>query len=177
MPEVSGIGLLKMLTVPPVVILTTAYSEYALESYEYNVADYLLKPVRFERFEKAIAKARALRLSQVVVGENKFSGDSFEFRMDGKVHRVPFHDILFLQSLGNYVRLFTERKTYLILKTTRETEEQLPRSDFVRTHKSFIVNINKMRGYDQHFVMINDHKLPIGKIYKRNFLEQKNRFH
>ena len=110
MPEINGIGLLRMLQAPPVVILTTAYGEYGVESYEYNVADYLLKPIRFERFVKALDKARKIIAGQAVAVESKFTKEHFEFKIDRGYKTIPIQEILYLQSLGNYIKVITNTK-------------------------------------------------------------------
>lgn len=172
MPEISGMSMLKIMRVLPVVILTTAYSDYALESYEYDVADYLLKPFRFERFVKAVEKARALVKPPQPLPEKTPVQDFVEFKVNGTNRKILLDDILYLQSLGNYIKIFTHNKRILSLQTTREMEESLPRKTFVRIHKSYIVNISKISDYSSEFVFISNAKLPIGKTYKKYFFEQ-----
>jgi DNA-binding LytR/AlgR family response regulator len=172
MPEISGINLLKIIKDPPVVILTTAYSEYALESYEYNVTDYLLKPIRFERFIQAIEKAKTvkqLKPVEPVIAESTH----FEFKVNGCSKKIPFKEILYLQSLGNYIKVFTTLKSYVVLLSTKEAEGMLPKSKFVRIHKSFIINMTRVTEHDHEFVTLETEKLPIGKTYKKFFLEKR----
>lgn len=169
MPEISGIALLKMLTEPPIVILTTAYSEYALESYEYNVADYLLKPIRFERFAKAIDKAKALKGNQQLVSLDNFNQDIFNIELHGEKVSIPTSEISYFQSLGNYIKLYSTTKSYVFLKTTKELEDELNPNTFVRVHKSFIVNINKINKTALDFIVVNETKIPIGKTFKKYF--------
>lgn len=174
MPEISGINLLKILKNPPSVILTTAYSEYALESYEYNVIDYLLKPIRFERFITAVEKARSAKLASMGKNAVVNTPANFEFKINGVSRKIELNDILYIQSLGNYIKIFTAQKSYVALMTTKEAESFLPKTQFIRIHKSFIVNILKVEEHSNEFVqMPAGIKLPIGKIYKKYFLESR----
>lgn len=173
MPEISGIGLLKMLQVPPVVIMTTAYSEYGAESYDYDVADYLLKPIRFERFLKAFDKARKIVLSQTLTTDSTFKDGNFEFKVDREYKSIPINSIWYLQSLGNYLKIFTsDKKSYLTLLTTKEAEDMLKKSQFIRVHKSFIVNANVIADYTSEKLIVDGKEIPVGKTYRKYFLEE-----
>lgn len=173
MPEITGIGLLKMLQVPPVVVMTTAYSEYGAESYDYDVADYLLKPIRFERFLKAFDKSRKIVLNQTLTTDSVFKDGNFEFKVDREQMSLPICSILYLQSLGNYLKIFTkEKKSYLTLLTTKEAEEMLKKSQFIRVHKSFIVNASAITEYTTEKIFIDGRELPVGKTYRKYFLEE-----
>jgi len=172
MPEISGLNLLKILKEPPAVILTTAYSEYALESYEYSVVDYLLKPIRFERFMAACEKARVAR-KQILSNVETTVPDFIEFRINGGLKKLPVNDILYFQSLGNYIKVFLLQRSYIILLTTKEAESTLPKGQFLRIHKSYIVNMSKVGEFSNEYVDVAGVKLPLGKTYKRYFLEQK----
>lgn len=171
MPEISGIALLGMLHSPPIVILTTAYAEYGVESYEYNVADYLLKPIRFERFLKAFDKAK-LMLLQSTVTESNLSQNHFEFKAGREWIKIPVSEILYLQSLGNYLKIFTPGKTYLSLLPTKEAEMLLSKGPFIRLHKSVIVNLAFVSDYNADSVTVNNTVLAIGKTY-RKYVDEK----
>jgi len=175
MPEISGIGLLKIIKDPPIIILTTAYSDYALESYDYNVTDYLLKPIRFERFIISVEKALAIKMKQKHEQDHLKNNDYFEFKSDGQIKRIKFNEIRYLQSLGNYIKIFVGQGWHVSLQTTREAENVLPKEKFVRIHKSYIVNSQKVTNFDGEFVYIEDIKLPLGKTYKKYFMEQKHK--
>lgn len=172
MPEITGISLLKMLQSHPVVILTTAYSEYGVESYEYNVTDYLLKPIRFERFLKSFEKARNTIMNQSIATEGKFTQEYFEFKVDREMKKVAIKDILYLQSLGNYLKVFTARKIYLTPLTTKEAEEHLKDLNFLRLHKSIIVNTAFITAYTSETVTINETVLAIGKTYRKYVMKK-----
>lgn len=172
LPEVSGMNLLKILDHPPAVVLTTAYSEYAVESYDYNVVDYLLKPIRLERFIIAFEKAKreCHRVMRPVVTEQP---EHFEFRTNDGTKKIPFKEIRYLQSLGNYIKVFAGDRSYITLLSTKEAESALPRNVFVRIHKSFIVNINFVNSSSNETVSVGGMQLPIGKTYKRYFTEHR----
>ena len=163
MPETDGFELLRALAEPPLVIFTTAHSEYALESYEYNAVDYLKKPIPFERFQKAIGKA----LSLLTLHPAKSLASGIQLRIEGETMTFAFDKILYLQSLGNYVKIYTPERMWLTQLTTRHTEESLPKELFIRIHKSFIVNKSKIEHFTDDEVVINRVKLPIGKTFKK----------
>lgn len=175
MPEISGIDLLKMIEVPPVVVLTTAYAEYGAESYEYEVTDYLLKPIRFERFNRAVQRVKQIVSNQCITTESKFTQEYFEFKADRELKRVLLKDIFYIRSLGNYIKVVTKHKAYLTILTTNEAEGMLIGSDFIRIHKSIIVNISAISSYSFDSVTINDTSLSIGKTYRKYTLVQLNK--
>lgn len=170
MPEITGLELLKIIPLPPKTILTTAYSEFALESYDYGVIDYLLKPIYFPRFLKAIE-----RFFSLVPTENSLNSEeinSINVKVDGHLLEIELDKLLYAQSFGNYVKLFTTTKTYLASVTTNEIKKCLPNTSFLRIHKSYIVALDKIQTSEKDFVSINDFRLPIGITYKRELLER-----
>jgi len=164
MPELTGINFMKIVGNKMKYILTTAYAEYALEGYEHNVVDYLLKPISFTRFEKSALKA------QERFAVNQDSQDSYFFvKSSGQQHKVNFNDILFIESIKDYVNIKTENQEYIVLDTLKSLENQLP-ENFARVHKSFIINIDKIEKMDVKNVSINsDIEIPIGETYKSEF--------
>ncbi len=171
MPEITGIELLKTLPNKPKTILTTAYSEFALESYEYGVIDYLLKPIFYPRFVKAIA-----HLKQKVFIGNELSTvktfDNIELKVGSDWVKIPLLEILFTQSYGNYVKVYTMKRVYVATITTSELLNKLPASLFVRAHKSYIVALNKIKAMESDCLQIKQTKIPIGITYKRELLEK-----
>ena len=165
MPELSGINFMKIIGDKLKYILTTAYSEYALEGYEYNVIDYLLKPISFGRFEKSALKAQERFLT------NETSANSYFFvKSSGQQHKINFDDILFVESIKDYVNIKTENQEYIVLDTLKSLENQLP-ENFARVHKSFILNLDKIEKIDVRNVFLNSGKeIPIGETYKSEFL-------
>ncbi|MCP3932889.1 MAG: response regulator transcription factor [Bacteroidetes bacterium] len=181
MDDLTGLDLVKTLKNPPVTIFTTAYSEYALEGYALDVIDYLVKPISFQRFCKAIDKAIELiqftRLQKKEIKEEatnnpiqKPSSGYFFVKTNRKLVKVNHDDILFVQSFGEYVKIYTKDDVILALQTTNFMEELLPADDFVRIHRSHIVNINQIIEIDGNQVVIEQHKLPISKRMKDPFM-------
>ena len=173
MPEISGMELLKIIPTHPKTILTTAYSEYALESYELGVIDYLLKPIYFPRFLKAVDRFFAVEGSRVKTEETVVNFVSV--KVDGYFMDIELDQLLFAQSFGNYVKLHTVKRTYLASITTSEFEKCLPEKNFMRIHKSYIVALDKIEGTDKDFVIIKNEKLPIGITYKRELSDRLKR--
>lgn len=170
MPEISGMELLKIIPTHPSTILTTAYSEYALESYDYGVIDYLLKPIYFPRFLKAIDRFFATENGKVKTEEAVIN--SVTVKVDGYFIEIELDQLLFAQSFGNYVKLHTLKRTYLASITTSEFEKCLPEKNFMRIHKSYIVALDKIETTDKDFVVIKNEKLPIGITYKRELSDR-----
>lgn len=170
MPEISGMELLKIIPNHPKTILTTAYSEFALESYDYGVIDYLLKPIYFPRFLKAID--RFFSTENGKVKSDEVVVNSVSVKVDGYFMDIELDQLLFAQSFGNYVKLHTIKKTYLASITTGEFEKCLPEKNFIRIHKSYIVALDKIEETDKDFVMIKNEKLPIGITYKRELSDR-----
>ncbi|SEM77215.1 DNA-binding response regulator, LytR/AlgR family [Chryseobacterium taichungense] len=167
MPELTGINFMKILGNRMKYILTTAYSEYALEGYEHHIVDYLLKPISLERFRKSAVKAQE-RFSL-----GKQAQEYFFVKSSGKQHRIGFEDILYIESIRDYVNIKTAEEEFIILDTLKSMEQQLPESSFVRIHKSFIVNINHIKNIGTKKIIIGpDHEIPIGENYKMNFLNR-----
>ena len=169
MPEISGMELLKIIPNHPKTILTTAYSEFALESYDYGVIDYLLKPIYFPRFLKAIDRFLA---SENTIKPEEDVINSVSVKVDGYFIDIELDQLLFAQSFGNYVKLYTLKKTYLASITTSEFEKCLPEKNFMRIHKSYIVALDKIDDSEKDFVIIKDEKLPIGITYRRELTDR-----
>jgi DNA-binding LytR/AlgR family response regulator len=170
MPEITGMELLKFLPVHPKTILTTAYSEFALESYDYGVIDYLLKPIYFPRFLKAIE--RFFSAENIKIENEEIVINSISVKVDGYLIDIELDQLLYAQSFGNYVKLYTIKRTYLASITTTELEKLLPVNNFIRIHKSYIVAIDKIEDSDRDFVLIKKEKLPIGITYKRELTDR-----
>jgi len=164
MPEIDGFGFLRMLEKPLPVIFTTAHSEFALESYEYNAVDYLKKPIPFERFLKAVNKATQWIGNKVNIAPLK---RSIELKINGETQTIQLDKIFYIQSLGNYVKVFMDRKNCLTQVTTKELEDMLPRNSFLRIHKSFIVNRFKITKVSDEELSVGETVLPIGKTFKK----------
>lgn len=170
MPEITGIDMLKIINNPPPVILTTAYPDYAVESYELNTVDYLLKPFSFDRFSKAINKA-------IDTIEHKPATDTESERFlfvksDGRQVRINSSELSFIEADKDYVRLHIPGKAILVLSTMKSMEEQLENFPaFVRVHKSYIVNIAHVTEYDTGSLTVNGQQISVGGTYKERFTE------
>lgn len=172
MPEITGISLLRSLQKKPLVILTTAYSEYALESYELDVVDYLLKPVTFDRFLKAVDKASQRISPQSVTQEQPPVGkqERFVFVKDGtKLVRINYDDILFVEGLKDYVTIVTKTQKIVSLQRLKTLETQLPADQFIRIHHSYIVSLKALDTIHKGEVQIGTHVIPISESYKKSF--------
>lgn len=177
MPQLSGLEFLKTLHDPPAVIITTAYSEYALEGYEYNVTDYLLKPIAFERFLKAVNKVIDKK-GKDVVPQVKVSHpvqetlDDFIFlKADKASHKVSYSHLHFIEGCGNYIKVYTKEKTLIVAERMSAIERMLPGHLFVRIHKSFIVSISRIQEVVEGKLKIKDKWLPVGNMYKMKVKE------
>ena len=167
MSELSGINFMKIVGDKLKYILTTAYSEYALEGYEHNVIDYLLKPISFDRFQKSALKA------QERFPTNETSANSYFFvKSSGQQHKINFDEILYVESIKDYVNIKTDNQEYIVLDTLKSLENQLP-ENFARVHKSFILNLDKIEKIDVRNVFLNSGKeIPIGETYKSEFFQK-----
>jgi DNA-binding LytR/AlgR family response regulator len=170
MPEISGMELLKIIPNHPKTVLTTAYSEFALESYDYGVIDYLLKPIYFPRFLKAID--RYFSMENAIAKSDEVIVNSISVKIDGYFMDIELDTLLFAQSFGNYVKLHTAKRTYLASITTSELEKCLPEKSFIRIHKSYIVALDKIETTDKDFVIIKNEKIPVGITYKRELSDR-----
>ena len=182
MPEITGIAFLKSLQKKPHVILTTAYSEYALEGYELDVVDYLLKPITFDRFLKAVDKASQRISNQPGTASPERPAseptDDFIFVKDGtKLVKVRWADILFVEGLKDYVTIHTRQQKVVSLQRLKVMEEQLPKERFMRVHNSFIVAVDAIDVIHKDRLQIGEHQIPIGDTYKKSFREFVDRKH
>ncbi|HTI90742.1 MAG TPA: LytTR family DNA-binding domain-containing protein [Puia sp.] len=164
MPDISGIQLLQTLSPRPLIIFTTAYSQYAVESYELNALDYLLKPVTFERFLMAINKAAAALSSRNITSTDE---DAAVFIKSGpQTHRVRVSEILYLEKNGNYITVRLKDGNILIRENMGDIFDLLPTADFIRVHKSYVVGIRHISMIEVHQLIVNGEKIPIGSTYR-----------
>ena len=179
MPELTGLDFLKTLTNPPKVILTTAYSEFALEGYEYSVMDYLLKPISFERFLKAINKITSQTSSTIPADDeqNRSKENDFIFLRADKVdHKISFSKIQYIEGCGNFVKVYTDDKMLMASVTMANIENSLPSDRFIRTHKSYIVSIPRIDQVEGNMIRMGDKTIPIGNQYKMTVRQTLQRF-
>ncbi len=174
MPQLNGNDFLKTLKNPPKVILTTAYTEYALEGYELDVVDYLMKPIPFDRFLKAVNKAfqqAAAKQEGAQVNEDKKSESFVYFRADRKMVKVMLQDILYIESMKDYIKVMTAAGVIITKQSISSVEAMLPEKDFVRVHRSYIVSLDKIKTFTSELIEINKTEIPIGKLYRNGVLK------
>lgn len=177
LPQLNGTDFLKTLRQPPKVIFTTAYQEYALEGYELDAVDYLLKPIRFDRFIKAINKAFQQTghktLPEQAPAREDHQQDSFVyFRADRKMVKVMLHDILYIESMKDYVKVVMNEGTLITKQSITSVEAMLPDSLFIRSHRSFIVSMAHISTFTNEVIEIGKTEIPIGKLYRNAVMDK-----
>ncbi len=179
LPRLSGISFLKTLPHPPMVIFTTAYPEFAVEGFELDAIDYLLKPFSFERFLKSVNKAFNTQAGIHPKPADNKNPDKFIFvKSDKKVYKVDFENILYIEATGDYVKVVTTDSQYMVNNTLKSLQEELPGSGFIRVHKSYIISRNKIKFVEGNYIKIGNTDVPIGAAYKEDifgWLKEKNR--
>lgn len=176
MPKITGLDFLKSIQTAPFTILTTAYPEYALQGYELNVVDYLLKPFSFERFLKAVMKAKslveALQKAQPALLNVPQESGYFFIKTDSRLVKIAHDDVLFVEALQNYVAVYTKDKKHITYLTIKSVEEQLPQQRFIKVHKSFLVPADKVESIEGNEIKIGPHRIPISRNSKEEVLEK-----
>ncbi|MFC3196595.1 LytR/AlgR family response regulator transcription factor [Parapedobacter deserti] len=178
MPHLNGLELLKSLTERPQVIVTTAFREYAAECFDLDALDYLVKPYRFDRFLRAISKYQKLVSTiglDTMLDERRQGAPYMYFNVNKELVKVFLPDIVYIESIKDYIKVITEKKTIITYQRISYMEKKLPEADFVRSHKSYIVNLNKISSKRGNMLHLGRVKLPIGRIYKNRLLELLNR--
>ncbi len=168
MPELSGIGLLKSLQNPPAVVFTSAYPEYAVDGFELEIVDFLLKPFSFERFLKALNKVIHSKKNVADPGADNF----LILKSEKKIYRIRHDEIHYFESAGDYVKVHTAQKVHVVNETLKQFEGSLPANNFLRIHRSFIVSISKIDYIEGNQVYISKLPIPIGSSYKEGLLER-----
>lgn len=176
MPQITGIEFLRTLKKPPKVVITTAFREYALDGFELDVVDYLLKPITFERFLKSINKyyqiAQEEMQQSVPVTENGQPEETFIYVKENKrVIKVHLTEILYVEGLSEYVQIFTQKHKIITKTSMTNLQQKLPTDSFLRIHKSYIVSVPKIEAFTAHSIEIKGKELPIGRSYKNTVLE------
>ena len=171
MPGLNGLEFLKAVPINAQVILTTAYPQYALEAFELDVVDYLLKPIKFERFFKSINKARDIYNSKdALYGVERTEEDFFYIKADRKFIRLFFDEISYIKGMKDYVMICTDDKKYMTAMNVGTTFKQLPHDRFARVSKSYIIHIGKITQIDTDFIYLGDVDIPLGASYKEDFI-------
>ncbi|MDZ7607242.1 MAG: LytTR family DNA-binding domain-containing protein [Cyclobacteriaceae bacterium] len=175
MPEMSGIDLLKSVKKTPAVTFTTAYRNFALEAYELDVIDYLLKPISFDRLFKSISKFYMLKSNEGIeikgAKNPEITQEPFIYvRSDRKVVKVYLNEILFIESLKDYVRIHLDGEIIITKEKISSLENLLPESEFIRTHRSYLVSVSRIRAFTTEIIEIKNHEIPIGRTFKNSVL-------
>ncbi len=170
MPKLSGIEFVKALADPPLIIFTTAYSEYALEGFELDVVDYLLKPISFPRFLKSVEKAQSYLHARNK--EISITQDFFFIKCNGKIEKIILADVDYIEAMANYVIIHTRQKKYITYITFSGIEEQLPSDLFIRIHKSFLIAISAIQTIDGNEVITGSMRLPLSKNHRNEVMSR-----
>lgn len=173
MPKLSGLDFIRTLKNPPKVIFTTAYRDYAIEGFELEVVDYLLKPIPFDRFLKAVAKVLHQPTAALPVNTkaDAASDDYVYFKVDKKMVKTRMAEVLYIESIKDYVKVRTAEKEIVTQQKISYLEESLPRPQFLRVHRSFIINVEKIDAYSATDVEIGKFSVPIGRNYKNDVMK------
>lgn len=181
MPELSGIQLIRALQSPPMVVFTTAYPEFAAESYEYNAVDYLVKPVKYERFLKSVSKASGLIGSAKQHHQSEStnvqdqSSEALFVKSGNQLVKILPGEILYVEAAGNYMCFHTRERKLMSLLTMKDVLGMLSSDEFVRIHKSYIIALKHLHAIERHDVVVNGKQIPIGITYREQFLSRVNR--
>lgn len=168
MPKLSGINFYKSLQRPPLVIFTTAYPEYAIEGFEVDAVDYLVKPFPFERFLRAVNKLR----DKLQTSVPPVSGNYIMLKADKKLYKVKYSDIHFVEAFGDYVKVHLPAQVIIVHETMQGMQQQLPERLFVRVHKSFIIALDHFQYMDGNMITVASKIIPIGQNYRNDFLKR-----
>ena len=172
MPGISGIDFLKSIQTPPYVIFTTAYRNYAVEAFDLEVVDYLLKPISFDRFLKAINRFYALNDKHTASSKSSAVSEIIELKADKKIHKINKSDILYIESVDDYVKVHTGKQRILTYQRMHQMEELLSEANFIRVHRSFIVNRDAVTAYSTSHIEIGKTKISIGRTYREKVTEK-----
>lgn len=174
MPKINGVDFMKSLQHPPLVVFTSAYPQYALDGFDLNAVDYLLKPFSFDRFLKAVMKVKSIMDGKLKAEDvaSLTGADHFFIKADNKLLKIRYDEIMFVEALQNYVAIHTVAKKYITYLTLKNLEEQLPASQFVKIHKSYIVAMQKVDSIESNEVRIGSHALPISRVAREEVLEK-----
>ncbi len=167
MPYLSGLEMLKLLAWQPQVIFTTAHAEHAIESFEFNVVDYLLKPISFDRFLQAVTKAKTF-YNLKIAHENA----TLTIKVDGNFIKIEIANILYVEAMQNYVKIATTREKHIVLMSLKKILEELPEEEFVQTHRSFLVQLSKIKRIEKNEIVVGEDRIPVSKRSKKEILDK-----
>jgi DNA-binding LytR/AlgR family response regulator len=171
MPKMTGLELLKSLDEKPLIILITSKEKYAIEAFEYEVLDYLLKPVEYARFVKAFQKAKN-KLKPMPL--DNVTKESIFIKVDSELINLPFKEVLWIEALGDYINIITAQRKLVVLSTMKNIEEKLPPTEFVRVHRSYFVRLDRIKKISEHIILVENKLIPVSKSYKKELLQRLN---
>ncbi|HEY0272935.1 MAG TPA: LytTR family DNA-binding domain-containing protein [Chitinophaga sp.] len=173
MPDIDGIQLVKSLKNPPLIIFTSAYEQYALDGYNLDVIDYLLKPISFERFLKSVTKVQEYlsKEKQPASADSGKLNDYIFIKTEYKIIKINLEDILFIEALKDYTKIYTQNQPVLTLRSLKSFETKLPQEKFIRVHRSYLVSLDKINSVERNTVMIANQPIPISEGYRDRFYE------
>lgn len=175
MPEISGLSFARSINTDIKIIFTTAYREYAIDGFDLQAVDYLLKPISFERLLRAISSFHKIHFSkeeQKIDGDKKEHNDFIFVRSDRKMIRINLNEISYIESLSDYLKIYTSESPIVIRETISNIEKELLESKFIRTHRSFIVSLAALKSYTNEYLEVNGKAIPISRSYKSSVLEK-----
>jgi DNA-binding LytR/AlgR family response regulator len=173
MPKINGIDFLKNSKTTASIIITTAYADYAIEAYELDVLDYLVKPIAFDRFLKACNKVKeTIELKKINQAPSKKINDHFFIKCDNQLEKVFYNDLIYAEAMLNYVMLYTNSKKMMVYITIKSLEEQLPSDIFIKVHKSFIVNMNKIQSIEGNILDVGKQKITISQNLREKVINE-----
>ena len=173
MPKINGIDFLKNSRIDANIIMTTAYADYAVEAYGLDVLDYLVKPISFDRFLKACNKAKdVVELKRSPLNQSQKASDHFFIKCDNQLEKVLYNDLIYAEAMLNYVMLYTNSRKMMVYLTIKSLEEQLPPDIFLKVHKSFIVNMNKIKSIEGNILDVGSQKIPISQNLKEKVISE-----
>lgn len=172
MPDMSGFDLINSLSEPPHVILITSKKDHAAEAFDYDIADYLLKPLSYPRFLKSVARVRELNASEDEIGF--YNSNELFVRTDSKIVKLSLDDIYYIEALADYIMIFTQNNKFIVHSTMKGFQSRLPKNKFARVHRSYIINTDKIETIENLFIVMNSKYIPIGALYKDEFMKRLN---
>jgi DNA-binding LytR/AlgR family response regulator len=170
MPAMSGYDLIKTLEEFPQIIMITAKKEHAAEAFDYNVTDYLVKPINYSRFFQAVNRAK----ENIANTKGSLRDNEIHVRTESKIVKVDLDELLYVEALADYIMLFTAENKYIVHSTMKGFQSRLPVEKFARVHRSYLVNVNKVASIENLFVVVNNKYIPIGASYKDDFMKRLN---
>lgn len=183
MPHLTGIEFVKSLDYRPQIIFTTAYPNFALEGFDLGVVDYLVKPIEYSRFLKAVNKACGHRYSNTSrdIAEKNFEKNASDpeymlIKVEYSTVKINFNSILYIEGLKDYIKIYNGQRPILTKSTLKNVEEKLPANEFIRVHKSFIVALSKIESIENNRILIANQRIPVGNLYKDSFQDIINKF-